>query len=161
MMENQEYDPRITAFINRLEKLDPGDRARLKRDAGCTLAEAQSSLGLFYSLLPYNVPHQQEEIYFLVATLFPLAEGNSKDDLGGSLKRARQEKKNAKGLDRRVEILLDADLTQIPFRLRQVVHFLKSNRVPVNWPGLLSDLLYWTHPDRFVQQRWARSYFAG
>jgi len=145
-------------FIKRLEKLDAGDCARLKRNAGKTLAEAKDALGLFYRLLPYGVPSHQEEVYFLVATLFPLAEGGGKLDLGASLHLA-QSAKNSKGLDKRVENLLDADLVQLHFRLRQAVHFLQSSRVRVNWQQLLEDLLQWDHPDRFVQQRWARSYF--
>ena len=145
-------------FIERLEKLDAGDRARLKRNAGKSLAEAKEALGLFYRLLPHGVPVYQEEIYFLVATLFPLAEGGGKNDLGVSLYLV-QSAKNSKGLDRRVENLLDADLVQLHFRLRQAVHFLQSCRVRVNWQQLLEDLLQWDHPDRFIQQRWARSYF--
>lgn len=145
-------------FIERLEKLDAGDRARLKRNAGKSLAEAKEALGLFYRLLPHGVPAHQEEVYFLVATLFPLAEGGGKNDLGTSLYLA-QSAKNSKGLDRRVENLLDADLVQLHFRLRQTVHFLQSCRVRVNWQQLLEDLLQWDHPDRFIQQRWARSYF--
>lgn len=147
-----------SSFIDRLEALDAGDRARLKRNAGKTLAEAHDALGLFYMLLPKGVPAYQEETYFLVATLFPLADGGAENDLGASLYRA-QSMKNNKGLDRRVENLLDADLMQLHFRLRQTIHFLQSCRVHVNWRQLLADLLQWDHPDRYVQQRWARSYF--
>jgi CRISPR system Cascade subunit CasB len=55
--------------------------------------------------------------------------------------------------------LLDADLVQLHFRLRQAAKFLQSCRVRVNWLQLLEDVLQWEHPDRFIQQRWARSYF--
>ncbi len=149
---------RTAFFISRLEKLDSGARARLKRNAGKTLAEAGDALGLFYSLLPHGVPQYQEETYFLVATLYPLAEGGAKGNLGDHLRTA-QSAKNSKGLDRRVEILLDADLVQLHFRLRQAIKFLQSCRVHVNWKQLLEDLLQWDHPERFIQQRWARSYF--
>jgi CRISPR system Cascade subunit CasB len=145
-------------FITYLENLSTGDRARLKRNAGKTIAEANEALGLFYGLLPHGVPQYQEEIYFLVATLFPLADGGGKGNFGETLLLA-QSSKNSKGLDRRVEVLLDADLSQLHFRLRQSVHFLQSCRVHVNWVSLLEDLLQWNHPDRFIQQRWARSYF--
>lgn len=158
-MSDYQPDQKITTFINRLERLDPGERARFKRCAGQTLAEARHEvLGLFYSLLPPGVHQSQEELYFLVATLYPIAEAGGKGDLGASLRQAQQDK-NTPGLDRRVQHLLDADETQLPFRLRQAVRFLQSNRMPVNWPRLLEDLLYWTHPERRVQRRWARSYF--
>ena len=106
------------------------------------------------------MPRYQEETYFLVATLFPLAEGSDEGNLGASLYRAR-DAKYAQGLDRRVEILLDADREQLRFRLRQAVCFLDSKRVPVNWPLLLQNVLAWESPRRYVQEQWARSYFAG
>ena len=157
-MTEHEIDPRIKLFIQRLEKLDPGQRATLKRNAGTPLAESHEALGMFYSLLPAGAPQQLEELYFLVATLFPLAEGGASGDLGDALRQARSSK-NQKGLDRRVEVLLDADEVQVAFRLRAAIHFLQSNRVQVNWYRLLEDLLRWTHPSRIVQERWARSYF--
>jgi CRISPR system Cascade subunit CasB len=157
MSENQTIN-RSNLFISRLEDLDVGDRARLKRNSGKTLAESHDVLALFYGLLPAGVPVYQEEIYFLLATLFPLADGGAEHDLGTSLFKARN-LKNAKGLDSRMENLLDADFAQLHFRLRQTIHFLHSCRVRVNWQQLLEDLLQWDHPDRYVQQRWARSYF--
>lgn len=145
-------------FLERLEALDAGDQARLKRNAGNRLAEARGALGTFYNLLPPGVPTYHEEIYFLVATLYPWAEGGGEGNIGASLRRARN-KDNAKGLDRRVEILLDADEAQLAFRLRQTVRFLQSNRIAIDWRQLLKDLLSWNTSQRFVQQRWARSYF--
>lgn len=157
-MAEREIDSRITTFIERLKRLEAGDRAKFKRDAGKTLAEA-SSIGSFYRLLPYGLTPAQEEIYFLLATLYPIAESGGGGNLGASLHRAR-DPKNHKGLDRRVEILLDADATQLGFRLRQAVKLLKSKRVRVNWLQLLSDLLKWNSPYRTVQKQWARAYFA-
>jgi hypothetical protein len=74
--------------------------------------------------------------------------------------RHARDPKNNKGLDRRIEILLDADNTQLPFRLRQAIQFLKSRRVSVNWQRLLEDLQKWNRPSRIVQKQWARDYFA-
>ncbi len=146
------------AFVRRLEALDPGDRARLKRRAGGPLSQATDVLGLFYQLLPRSVPLAAEDAYFLVATLFPLADGDGHGDLGNALRHAT-DTNNEKGLRRRLETLLDAQEAQLPFRLRQTVHFLHSRRVGVDWATLLDDLLYWNLPDRSVQRRWARSYF--
>jgi len=154
----REPNPKIETFIDRLVKLDPGGKARLKRSAGQPLREAHNCTGLFYRLLPYGVPVWQEETYFLVATLYPLADAAKEGDFGVSLQRARQVS-NSKGMDRRVEILLDADAKQLPFRLRQAIRYLKANEVRVNWQSLLEDLLDWAKPGRRVQQRWARAYF--
>jgi CRISPR type I-E-associated protein CasB/Cse2 len=160
-MSDRAYRPQTIAFCDRLGNLDAGDRARLKRSAGKPLAEARdNALGLFYRLLPRGVPERHEETYFLVATLYPLVEGGGQGNLGHALWRARQAQRSNPGLDRRVEVLLDADETQLPFRLRQALHYLQSNRVRVNWPELLEDLLDWNRPGRYVQIRWARAYFA-
>lgn len=158
-MTDKEVDPLIQTFINRLGQLDPGDRARLRRNAGKPLSEAKDVIGLFYHLLPHGIPIYQEETYFLVATLYPSADAGGKGDLGNRLKQA-QNTNNNKGLDRRIEVLLDAEPTQMPFRLRQAIRYLRSCRVKIDWEQLLSDLLQWNHPDRFIQQRWARSYYA-
>jgi CRISPR system Cascade subunit CasB len=156
-MSDYQPDPKIAFFISRLERLDPGGRARLKRSAGERLAEARE-IAFFFSLLPNGVQEKQEETYFMTATLFPFAEGGGSGDLGASLRRARNDK-NTKGLDRRVQALLDADEAQLPYRLRRAIFFLKSNRVRVNWARLLQDLLQWNASTRFVQRQWARSYF--
>lgn len=158
-MTTEQRTPRIASFCERLEALDPGDRARLKRCAGRSLGESSGALGLFYRLLPQGVSPWEEDTFFLVATLFPLAEGAEEGSLGASLARARTDQ-NARGLDRRVETLLDSDEAQLPVRLRRAIHLLQSQRVGVAWQRLMRDLLYWNHPDRFVQKEWARDYFA-
>lgn len=159
MSSNNHARSEVEAFCERLQALDAGARARLKRSAGQSLGEARGVLGLFYRLLPPQVGPARARQFFLLATLFPLAEGGGSGDLGSSLRQARVTQ-TAPGLDRRVEILLDADEAQLPFRLRQALRFLASKQVRVNWPRLLEDLLSWNHPNRIVQQRWARSYFA-
>lgn len=153
-----EVDPRIQTFIARLERLDAGERARLKRNVGQSLAEARSVLGLFYRLLPPNVYPGVHELYFMVATLHPLAEGVHGRNFGATLRAARTPA-NGPGLDRRMEVLLDADTDQLPFRLRQSVRLAQSNRRGVDWTMLLNDVLLWNHPDRWAQRRWAQSYY--
>ena len=159
-MSEHEFDSQVISFFNQLEKLDAGERARLKRCAGKTLAEARhEALGLFFRVLPPNVPAFKHEIYFMVASLYPMAEGGDSGNLGDSLIQVRTPK-NYKGLDRRMEILLDSDEVQLPYRLRQIIHLLQANRIRVNWKQLLEDLLSWGSYSRFVQRRWAQSYFA-
>ncbi len=156
-------DQSINTFIQKLAKLDAGDRARLKRNAGNRLNESNGVLGLFYNkLLPYKVGRWDEAWYFLVATLYPLEKEVSAapppSNLGESLRRIRSTKNEA-GLDKRVERLLDADEQQLPFHLRQAIHLLTSNRGRVNWEQLLKDLQGWSHPEKYAQKNWARSYF--
>ena len=56
-------------------------------------------------------------------------------------------------------ILIDAHRGEIPFRLRQAVRLVASHERPIDWRKLLTDLLRWDHPSRWVQKSWARSYF--
>jgi CRISPR system Cascade subunit CasB len=158
-MPQLELDEKVEKFLQNLSALDAGGKARLKRDAGKPLAEAQS-LGLFYRLLPYGLSATQEEIFFLLATLYPLADEEDNGNFGDSLRSARDlDPKKNKGLDRRVEVLLDSNMAQLSFRLRQAVRLLKSKQVAVNWRQLLDDLLRWNYVNRAVQKRWARAYF--
>ena len=158
-MNENIYDQRSIIFLGKLKDLGSGEKARLKRCAGRTLTEArQEALGVFFRVLPPDIPPYQYETFFLVATLYPVAEEGGSGNLGDSLRLCRIPN-NEKSLDRRMEILLDSDEGQIPYRLRQVVHLFQTNRIRINWPQLLEDLLKWTHPDHFIQRRWAQSYF--
>lgn len=146
-------------FIRRLNELDRGDRARLRRNAGNTISESRDVLGIFYQALPPNVPGWQQERYFLLATLFPSADANHDRNLGASLRRIR-DTRNPAALDRRVAALLDADMGQLPFRLRQMIRLIDSQHGGVNWEQLLTDLLQWEWADRRVQRAWAMDYYA-
>lgn len=160
-MADQQTDPRIQTFIERLGQLDAGERAQFKRSVGNTLAESHNVMGLFFRILPRDVPAYQEKWYFLVATLYPHASGGEVANFGASLRMATERKpEGSAGLDRRMEALLDADEVQVGHRIGQAIRLLKSVDVPVNWPQLLYDLTYWTHPNRFVQEQWARAYYA-
>jgi CRISPR system Cascade subunit CasB len=161
--QEKTLDPAISQFVENLASLDAGDRARLKRNAGNRLNESSRAAALFYNkVLPYGVPPWAEDWYFLVATFYPLEKetsGAPPPNFGLSLRQVRNSENEA-GLDRRVERLLDADEQQLPFHLRQPIHFLTSNRGRVDWGQLLNDLLRWSHPERYIQRKWARAYFA-
>lgn len=170
----------IHKFIIALSKLDDGERARFKRNAGQTLNDSRDVMGLFYNKLLRDLPVNKwdEETYFLVATLYPFdkrrkqkAETQTESDqavedsirkhppsFGHSLRSVRSEA-NGSGLDRRVERLLDADESQLHFYLRREVQFVTNEGGHIDWVHLLKDLLQWGHADRYVQRNWARDYF--
>lgn len=159
-------------FISQLEELvrtgGRGSLAVLRRNAGRSLAESRGAVALFYRMLPMRLG-PREEIYFLVATLFPW---NDLPSLGGNLGHSMallRSKTGSEALDRRMTVLLDADFDDSPsgalqpgelgFRLRQTVKLLASHDIGVDWRRLLEDLLSWSHPERWVQKNWARAYF--
>jgi CRISPR type I-E-associated protein CasB/Cse2 len=189
MSPDRSRDSLINTFVGNLEWLAHPDRedraalARLRRCAGRTIAESREVLDLFYSLfvpkgrssapeveLPELRPWEEER-FFLVATLFPLAPTHVERkappcDFGGSMRQlAETSGVNADGVDRRMAILLDADAEALPFRLRQAARMLGQKGIPINWRRLLAHLLDWDAvndqglPAGRVQRRWARSYF--
>ena len=57
-MSNETMTPRqrqVQAFIAALTRLDPGGRARLKRNAGRMLTAARDIHRVFFQALPYEV----------------------------------------------------------------------------------------------------------
>lgn len=160
MSEPTPRQQQVAAFIAALDRLDSAGRARLKRNAGRALREARDVHQVFFQALPPAIAGRpEEEIYFLVATLYPLAKGrNDGASLGATLRAVRQ-LRQSESLDRRFQALLDSDVEQLRFRARQAVRLAAASEQRIDWGRLLSDLLAWEHPDRHVQLRWARDYF--
>lgn len=178
-----EREKQVAAFVANLRKLENDDRARLKRNAGKSMNESNKVQLLFYSrVLPYGAPRRQEERYFLLATLYPLDKAQRRRDqaitqpddgatpparsfssFGRSfllLKEKDKDKKNETGLDRRFARLLDADVEDLPFQLRQAVTRVVNDDVFIDWAQLTHDVLNWDHAQRYVQRNWARDYVA-
>lgn len=171
-------DRQVAEFVHNLSQLDDGERARLKRNAGKPLAESRDAQLLFYSrVLPRGAPHWQEDHYFLLATLYPLDKtrrnraptpsdeapqpAGSFGSFGSSFRRMRAaDEKDQPGLDRRFARLLDAEVEDLPFQLRQAVTRLTNEWTPIDWAQLTHDILRWGNPERKVQRRWARDYVA-
>jgi len=175
-------------FLDRLERLSRGERALLKRNAGQTIASSRNAVGLFYRILP-KVSADQEEFYFLVATLYGFNQRGHAGNLGATMRDLKQvrdrkrygrapdtgvstpERKDRNPIDRRMAILLDAEFDlvdgrypgggEMAYRLWQCVKLADSAEVGVNWLTLLQDLPWWSHPNRRVRKQWARAYFQG
>lgn len=192
MSEKQESvgDKQVKTFIKNLSQLDNGERARLKRNAGNSLAEShQVSLLFFQKIAPYGIKPWQEDRYFLLATLYPFdklqrSKEKSKGDQEmesegketastpsreqavsptatlGSSFRKARSDQNKTGLDRRFARLLDADIDRLPFHLRQAIIRLTTDWVAINWKQLTKDILKWHQSHRPVQRKWAREYVA-
>ena len=161
-------------FVGRLEELSRGDLAILKRNAGCTLAESRNALQLFYRILPRQLHgSRDEELFFLVATLY----ANNRRGMSGSIgktmkmmKNGREGSDKSKSIDRRLKMLLDSRFERIDgfkpgggemaYRLRQTVKLADSKEVGIEWPRLIVDLTGWDHPAKYVQKRWAKDFYA-
>ena len=157
------------SFVSKLTDLGTGDMAILKRNAGNTLAESHGAMAIFYRVKPYGLAIRNEEIFFLIATLYGLNEYPTSNDFDFGMTMRRVREKSSESVDRRLMTLLDSDFNvidgfqsgggELAYRLRQCVKLANSKKVEVNWVKLLKDLQYWTHESKKVQKRWAKSYF--
>ena len=159
-------------FLENLKKTaesDRGDLAILTRNAGNTIAESRGAMKAYYNLLPYGIADSpNEEIYFLVATLYGHNKYHFTGNFGQTMKRVK-ESANSESIDHRVATLLDSEFDfidgikpgggEFAYRLRQCVKLANGHEVGVDWYRLLQDLKFWGYPEKRVQKNWARSYF--
>ena len=153
----------MSTLIEQLEEMAKKDtrvRAVLKRSLSF-------DPGTYPPVFAYVEPrvHQEENhwrrtIYYLVAGLWAL---NSQDNPG-----YRQSLPSACGMlyisndkapsiEKRFIALLDADEGQLSYRLRQMVALLKD--FSINFDELLNDLVSWNHPEKFIQVKWAKTFY--
>ncbi|MFZ4508745.1 MAG: type I-E CRISPR-associated protein Cse2/CasB [Fimbriimonas sp.] len=157
------------AFIDRIERLNPGELAALRR--GCGERNPVEGRCPWLHGLIYGVA--SEPTAFLTASLlaqYKTSVISSKShslegNFGITWKRAIQGT-DSDSIRRRFHILLDSEFDprtgdgDLPYRLRQMVRYAASENVGVDWPELLKHLRSWNSPDKWVQKAWARSYFA-
>jgi CRISPR type I-E-associated protein CasB/Cse2 len=167
--------PPAQAFVGIVrgwEETHKGRLAILRRNAGEPLKDARRVTWI-YDLLNSFGGVYGDEMLFLTAALIALDRPFLKKERSftGSLGRTMALMKAAPGanvesLERRFAILLDADYDprtgggELPFRLRQTVKLIVSSGAGIDWPQLLSDLRFWNDPDKTVQKRWAKHFYA-
>ena len=107
-----------------------------------------------------SAPPGRRTVAYLVAGLMAWSRGTQPGDgdMGAACARLRNASDSG-SVERRFLDLLDADRDALPHRLRQMVALMASNGIAPSWSELMRDLAAWDHPDRYVQQRWARSYY--
>ena len=158
------------ALIEGLERLRDGDnrgalavlRRALQRDPG-------QDAEVFRYVMPYlpsSVDPSTEETAFLTASLFadhPAKGGTG--NLGAAFRRlaaagkAKPTDPIPESVERRFTALLNTETEDLQHHLRHAIKLLRSAEVPVDWRQLLRDLLYWNHPEGFVQRNWAREFW--
>lgn len=159
-MSNQEIHP----FIRYLQKLEADKNraalASLRRGLGQPPGTVADMYRYVEPFLGADARYK-EDAYYLVAALFALhPESTDSGDMGSHMAAARSEG-GEDALERRFTALLAAHPDDLPDYLRQAVSFLKSKDIPINWNELLKDLQGWGHAERYVQKKWARSFWGG
>lgn len=156
------------AFIERIEKLDPGELAALRR--GCGERDSVEGRCPWFHRLVYDVA--PEPTAFIVASLLAQYKTSViragahrlQGNVGVTWKRAIAGTASV-SIKRRFHILLDSEFHprtgegDLPYRLRQMVRYAAARGVGVDWAELLRHVRSWNSPDKWVQKAWARAFF--
>ncbi|OGN79072.1 MAG: type I-E CRISPR-associated protein Cse2/CasB [Chloroflexi bacterium GWB2_54_36] len=153
-------------FVNHLLEHVANDRAAraaLRRTLGRTPGEAPEAFRYVVPWLPNPCSEQVESIYYLVAGLFAYhPKHTSEGNMGAHLRKLAGDDDNAKErIERRLVAVMRAHPHDLPDHLRRLVGILKAKEIPINWHGLMGDLLNWDHEERFAQKHWANSFWGG
>jgi len=152
----------LVAQLTRISKPDDPDRAtlaHLRRSLGETEDRVLGKAGWLFS----RVPELKLSDAILGAGLFALAKGDCPQhdtrDFGrafGSL----AGKGDNPSVEKRFIDLLDTDKADLPHKLRQAVTLIARESIGLDWKMLFAHLDGWGHPDRWVQKKWARGFWA-
>lgn len=151
----------LKAIAARMEG-DSAVRAALKRSLDGTMEHRQAIYPYVLPLLGDLEPYRQEP-FLLVAALYalyptplerekPLHFGRACAKLAAS--------GNSGGPERRFKSLLDTETADLAVPLAALIRLMKAKSIDVDYPTLLSALQSWSHPERWVQDRWAREFWA-
>jgi CRISPR system Cascade subunit CasB len=158
-----DYEVHFLKSVSDRIKNDNGAQADLRRAMS---GEPEHIRKVYQFILPYvgkASEWQQEQIWIPVACLsvyYPqtLREAEKQRNFGHSC-RGLATATNSDGADRRFRALLDLALTDIQSPLTALVRQMKSKGVTIDYPQLLADLQRWEHPNQYIQDQWARSFW--
>lgn len=160
-------EPRF-AFVSWLEHVrDSNDQsyargtlAMLRRGLGKEPGEDANVMRHVVPWLPADAGPWSGRPFFTIASLFALhPQAGGTGDMGSHFRQVQKGKQSAEAVERRFTALLSAHEDELEWHLRQAVSLCKANHVPVNWHGLFRDVRGWSHPNRWVQRNWARSFW--
>ena len=162
MTETQEQ------FFSRINSLDTGRRAALRRSAGLPLRQADGkAVTAFYSCLPTGIDSRQEDRWFFVACLRCLWDagqegGQPLEQIIADLLRKDELSDSTR---HRVELLLDTEWDNDGYLMTKLTRLVKlvrqkSDRTQIDFSLLLDDLLRWNSDWQTVQRKWARTVFS-
>ena len=168
----QEEDPAASAVFHRLEERAESDTAVvavLRRSAAYAPGSYPPAFP-YVEFLTHGQGEWRRQATYLAAACWAMSRrqrGNSglerSQKLAVGLRRLSLDPANphaSKNIEKRFTALLDADLDELSWRLRQITALLDAASMAIDWPALLADLWRWNHPDRYVQVRWARQFWA-
>ncbi|MBC7928617.1 MAG: type I-E CRISPR-associated protein Cse2/CasB [Bryobacteraceae bacterium] len=104
-----------------------------------------------------------EKLFLRVAGLvaeYPCPLPEEPISFGASLRRlANHPDVNAKGVERRLELLLQLEQEALTSPLHSLIVQARGAKIPVDFRELLFDLDRWQYPDHKAQLRWAKDFW--
>lgn len=98
--------------------------------------------------------NQCYELIAIFKATYPYKGGEG--DFGNSMRKLGPYENSIK----RFMAILNSNYDKLSYHLIHSIYLLKSQRVLINWSGLLSDLMQWNATGQPVQRRWALSYWS-
>ncbi len=154
----------VENFVKYLTRLSDeenrGAMAALRRGLGQHPGETPGMFPYVVPFLPGSPNRDQENAYYMVASLFALHPNNcTHGNFGNHLAACIENSNDKEAIERRFVTLLGCHIDDLADTLRQSISYLKSKDKPVNYQQLLSDLLLWSSRGRIVQRRWATGFW--
>jgi CRISPR system Cascade subunit CasB len=155
------------ALIDRLWKLERAELAELRRSLAFEAGTYAPAFRIVESYAMNASSRFKSNMYYLVAGLFALVERPDPKkpapqieprNLGQSVAELFVERQKSKSVEDRFIALLDADAEQVQYRLRQMIALLKDT-AKISWTELLQDLSNWNAEEKYVQRKWAKSFY--
>ena len=162
MTDTKEY------FFSRVNRLNSGDRAVLRRKSGNLLRQTDGkAISVFYSCLPSSIEMWQEDRWFAIACLCCLWDKDVQNGLPLEqiIANLIRTEKLSDSTKHRVELLLDTGWDEDGYLLTKLTRLVKlvrqkSDRAQIDFSALLEDLLFWNAENESVQRKWARTIFS-
>ena len=111
----------------------------------------------------------QEKTAFMIAALYAFYHSGSREiitnkelywNFGDSFRLLVTNKNEIKSIEHRFMALLNSHEDDLIQHLKKNMSLLKSKKVFVNWAELAEAIQYWAHPDKFIQIKWAQSFYS-
>ena len=164
-MTENEKNPKSSAFLEYLTKLrDRDDRAALAALRKGVGKPPGTVVEMFRYVVPFTGGRSSrwdQNAHFILGSLFALhPQKGGRGNMGEVFRRIKG-KTDSESVEGRFMALLNCHEDLLQNHLRHAVSLARSKEVPVNWDELFKDLRNWKHPDRWVQRKWAESYWGG
>jgi CRISPR type I-E-associated protein CasB/Cse2 len=161
-MSEQRWEDQLVAQLMEFANPDSPTRAvlaHLRRGIDGTIDYTLGRVGWLFS----QVPDDDLDDVVLAAGLFAWVKGDcgnaKKINFGAAFGSGLSQEEKQKR-EKRFIALLDTDREELPYMLRQAITLIAPNRVGLDWVLLIRHLCQWSHSERWVQQKWARSFWA-